>query len=212
MDFQTNAEQERIISEFYKTSPRWQDIARYRSIREEVGRVKNLFYGDSITSVWPLHEFFPNHSVLGRGIGSDNIYGLRLRLDEDVFPYKPERVFILVGINGIEWDSKLIADNLTALGEMVAAHGAKPFLSSVLPLRRTPNCDARIKFQGKIVEINKTLEENASKNGFGFLDYHASLRDESGEIAEDCVNPDGLHPNFNGYRRMSALVRSHLAD
>ena len=72
----------REIQEFFDTRDRWRDILEYRQLSAEVGHVKNLFYGDSITDIWPLHEFFPNHSVLNRGIGGDNVNGLYLRLDK----------------------------------------------------------------------------------------------------------------------------------
>jgi len=92
----------RAIQEFYDTRERWQEILAYRKLADRIGHVRNLFYGDSITEAWPLHEHFPNHSLLNRGIGGDNVCGLYLRLAEDVFAYTPEKVFILIGINGIE--------------------------------------------------------------------------------------------------------------
>ena len=61
----------------------------YRRLKERVGHVQNIFYGDSITAGWPLKEFFPNASLLNRGIGGDNTSGLYLRMEEDVFPYTP---------------------------------------------------------------------------------------------------------------------------
>ena len=59
---------------FYETRDRWQEILNYRKLTAETGHVDNLFYGDSITDIWPLHEFFPNHSLLNRGIGGDNVH------------------------------------------------------------------------------------------------------------------------------------------
>ena len=85
----------RAIQEFYDTRERWQEILAYRKLADRIGHVRNLFYGDSITEAWPLHEHFPNHSLLNRGIGGDNVCGLYLRLAEDVFAYTPEKVFIL---------------------------------------------------------------------------------------------------------------------
>lgn len=54
-------------------------------------RVKTVFYGDSITWGFALHEFFPGRSLLNRGIPGDNLNGLYFRMDEDVFPYRPEQ-------------------------------------------------------------------------------------------------------------------------
>ena len=43
---------------FYETRDRWQEILNYRKLTAETGHVDNLFYGDSITDIWPLH--FPD--------------------------------------------------------------------------------------------------------------------------------------------------------
>ena len=104
---------------FYETRDRWQEILNYRKLTAETGHVDNLFYGDSITDIWPLHEFFPNHSLLNRGIGGDNIHGLYYRLHDDVYPYTPKRVFILIGINGIEQEKQLIIDRTRAVAQLI---------------------------------------------------------------------------------------------
>ena len=109
----------RAIQEFYDTRERWQEILAYRKLADRIGHVRNLFYGDSITEAWPLHEHFPNHSLLNRGIGGDNVCGLYLRLAEDVFAYTPEKVFILIGINGIELPKQLILDRTRAVAELI---------------------------------------------------------------------------------------------
>jgi hypothetical protein len=80
---------ERVRSD-YATHLRYAQIEHYRSLRPSVGPVPNLFYGDSLTGNWPLQEFFPHHSILNRGIGGDSLFGLRLRLEEDVLAYSPD--------------------------------------------------------------------------------------------------------------------------
>ena len=74
--------------------------------------IDNLFYGDSITAAFPLHEFFPEYTLLNRGIPGDTVYGLYDRLEPDLYAYSPRRVFLLIGINGIERD---FDDSLTSL-------------------------------------------------------------------------------------------------
>ena len=70
----------RAIQEFYDTRERWQEILAYRKLADRIGHVRNLFYGDSITEAWPLHEHFPNHSLLAASAGTtsaDSTCGLR---------------------------------------------------------------------------------------------------------------------------------------
>ena len=204
-------EQEHIdrIRAFFATYPRYAEIVSYRSLQPSVGQVANLFYGDSITSAWPLHEFFPNHSLLNRGIGGDSVYGLHDRMDEDVFPYRPRRVFLLVGINGIQEPAPRIVAHIQALAERLVAGGATVALSSILPLRQPDKWD-RFQYQDKIVAINAELAAYAAAQGHPFLDYHAAVRDETGQLAAECAREDGTHVTFAAYCRMAEVVRPHL--
>ncbi len=123
----------------------------YRRLKGKVGHVRNIFYGDSITAGWPLKEFFPNTSLLARGIGGDNTTGLYLRLEEDVFPYTPERVFMLVGINGIEAPNDRMLAQIAAIAQLMQARKIRVFLSSVLPLRY-PDIWNRFHYQDNILD------------------------------------------------------------
>jgi len=204
-------EQDKIsaIQDFYRTYPRAIEKAGYRKLRASVGSVKNIFYGDSITDAFPLHEFFPNHSILNRGIPGDNVYGLHLRLAEDVLAYTPRRVFMMVGINGIEEPRDTIIAHIKAVADEIAARGIDVVMSSILPLR-APDEWNRFQYQGKIVEINAALRQEAQKQGRIYLDYHTALKDSTGQLAAQCAQPDGTHVTFEAYGRMAEIVRPHL--
>jgi lysophospholipase L1-like esterase len=198
------------IVKFYSTYPRYAEIERFRTLRTSVKTVRNIFYGDSITAAWPLHEFFPNHSILNRGIGGDNVYGLRLRLAEDVLPYGPTRVFMLVGINGIQESEERVVAHILAVADLLRQQKIEVGLSSVLPLRAPDNWN-RFQYQDKIVRVNAALRDAAAKtDGCFFLDYHAAVRDESGQLAVECATADGTHVTFEAYCRMAEVVRPHL--
>ena len=198
------------ILKFYATYPRYAEIERFRKLRASVKTVKNIFYGDSITAGWPVHEFFPNHSLLNRGIGGDNIYGLRYRLADDVLPYCPARVFMLIGINGIEEPETRIVAHTLAVANLLQEREIEVGLSSILPLR-TPDNWNRFQYQDKIVRINDALRDAAMRtDGCIFLDYHAAVRDESGQLAVECAQADGTHVTFEAYCRMAEVVRPHL--
>ena len=204
-------EQEHIdrIRAFFATYPRYAEVVSYRELQPSVGQVTNLFYGDSITAAWPLHEFFPNHSLLNRGIGGDSVYGLYDRMVEDVFPYQPERVFLFVGINGIQEPAERILAHIKALAERLVESGPTVAVSSILPLREPDNWD-RFQYQEKIVAINGELATYAAAQGHPFLDYHGAVRDDTGQLAAEHARPDGTHVTFAAYRRMADVVRPHL--
>jgi lysophospholipase L1-like esterase len=144
------------IVKFYSTYPRYAEIERFRTLRSSVKTVINLFYGDSITAAWPLHEFFPNPSILNRGIGGDNVYGLRLRLADDVLPYEPTRVFMLIGINGIQEPEERIVAHILALADLLRRQEIEVGLSSILTLRAPDNWN-RFQYQDRIVRVNAAL-------------------------------------------------------
>lgn len=199
------------ILKFYATYPRYAEVEQFRRLRSSVGSVRNVFYGDSITAAWPVQEFFPNHSILNRGIGGDSVYGLRYRMEDDVFAYSPQRVFMLIGINGIQETEERIISHIQALAGMMRERGIEMGLSSILPLRAMPNGDGRVQYLEKIVRINEVLRETAAGDeGLFFLDYHAAVRDGSGQLAAEFSQPDGLHITFEAYCRMAEVVRPHL--
>lgn len=193
------------LMEFYHTRDEWEKILEYRKLTTQIKPVENIFFGDSITWAWPLQEFFPTVSLLSRGIPGDNIIGLNYRLDDDVLAYSPRRVFMLVGINGIEADKNLILARIKAVTTKMTDMGIEVYLSSILPLRY-PDSWNRFQYQNKIVEINHELADWSHDHATGFLDYHSILKDDCGQLAAEYAMPDGTHITFAAYRRMSELI------
>jgi len=198
--------------EFYSTYPRYAEVVQYRKLRSSVGKINNIFYGDSITAGWPLQEFFPNHSILNRGIGGDNVYGLYYRLEDDIFAYSPKRVFMMIGINCIQEPEERITAHILALAGMMRERGIEVGVCSILPLR-SPDTWDRFQYQDKIVLINEALKEAAEAGeGLLYLDYHSVVRDDSGQLAAECAQEDGTHVTFEAYCRMAEIVRPHLVE
>ena len=198
------------IQNFYDSYEPCQALLHdYRRLKSRVGHVQNIFYGDSITAGWPLKEFFPNASLLNRGIGGDNTSGLYLRMEEDVFPYTPKRVFMLIGINGINAPNERLLAQISTLATMMQKRDIDVCLSSVLPLRNPDKWD-RFQYQDKIVELNGMLRKWADANGCGFMDYHSALKDETGQLAAEYAKPDGTHVTFAAYEVMAEVVRPYL--
>ncbi len=183
--------------------PRWLAVVNYRKIPPQ--KVKTVFFGDSITDNFPLNEFFPNASLLNRGIGGDTVDGLYFRLDEDVFPYHPEQVVMMIGINGIERDFEEIVRKIGTVASLMGEKEINVWLASITPLRSTDRWD-RFRYQDKIVKLNARLREIAERNFAGFLDYHSLLKDENGELRADYARDDGTHLTFAGYQAMAELL------
>ncbi len=190
------------LLEFYNTRDEWKNILQYRTLTGRIKPVENVFFGDSITWAWPLHEFFPGVSLINRGIPGDNITGLNYRVQEDVIAYAPKRAFMMIGINGIETEIKLLVARIQSVANRMTDAGIDVYACSILPLRYPDPWD-RFQYQEKIVEVNAMLKEWSATHAAGFMDYHTILKDETGQLAAEYAMPDGTHLTFAAYRRMS---------
>ena len=170
--------------------------------------VSNLFYGDSITAGFPLADLFPGYNMINRGLPGDTPTGLYLRLKRDLYPFAPKRVFLLAGINGMDRDEKQVLKELIALTELIRPR-SEVVLSSVLPVQNHDKYNCWLQ-QAKICRVNEALQDYAAREKMVFLDYHAALRDENGELAAEYARPDGIHLTAAGYLQMSRVVAPWL--
>lgn len=197
----------RSIMDFYNSYEAAQEKIFFRQLPP--CKVKTVFYGDSITWGFDLHEFFPGISALNRGIPGDNLNGLYFRLDEDVLPYQPEQVVFHAGINQIGEDNPTMLRRYQVIGNILKDVGIKVYFASILPLRHGDQWN-RFQYQDKIVELNSQLREIAEKDFAGFIDYHSALLDENNELAEKFARPDCTHITFYGYQVMAKILQEKV--
>ena len=60
-----------------------------------------VFLGNSIIEGFDLGFYFPDHQTINRGIVGDHLDGLIERLDNSAVALKPEKLFLMIGINDI---------------------------------------------------------------------------------------------------------------
>ena len=193
----------------------WATLNRYReenkiilqsSIWPEV-----VFMGDSITEAWAnLHpNFFDTNNYLGRGIGGQTTPQMLIRFTADVLDLNPKAVAILAGTNDIAentgiYSFKIITDNIQAMAYLAEKKNIKVILSSVLPVHDYP-WRPGLKPISKIEELNAWLQNFAEENGYVYLNYYDSLRDDSKGLPKK-FSEDGVHPNSTGHRIMETLA------
>ncbi len=68
---------------------------------DSLGQVDNVFLGNSITEGFDLEIYFPGYEIANRGIVGDHLDGLVERLDNSVLSLKPQKLFLMIGINDI---------------------------------------------------------------------------------------------------------------
>lgn len=191
-----------------------------------------VFMGDSITDFWNLEESFPGKPYVNRGIGGQTTPQMLVRMYPDVIELKPAAMVVLAGTNDIARNTgpetaEMIQQNIMAMTELAQNHGIKVVLCSVLPVsdypyQRSQNAPPapaggrggppRIPVKmtdshpaGDILKLNAWMKDYAAKAGAVYVDYFSVTVDERGWL-KDAYSADGLHPNAEGYKAMTAAL------
>ncbi len=119
-------------------------LARYRDAKSKLsppaaGENRVVFFGDSITDIWHLDQYFPGKPYVNRGIGGQTTSQMLVRFRQDVIDLHPKVVVILAGTNDIAGNTGKIANddieaNFASLADLARANGIHLIYSSVLPV------------------------------------------------------------------------------
>ena len=81
-------------------------LARYREANASLappaaGQNRVVFFGDSITDIWKLAEYFPGKPYINRGISGQTTPQMLVRLRQDVIDLHPNVLVVLAGTNDV---------------------------------------------------------------------------------------------------------------
>src|SRR5438552_8087705 len=109
------------------------ELARYRAANASLkpaapDEKRVVFFGDSITDMWNLAEYFPGKPYINRGIGGQTTPQMLLRFRQDVIALGSKVVVILAGTNDIAGNTGLmsledIEANYASMAELARANG-----------------------------------------------------------------------------------------
>jgi len=198
-------------------------LARYRDANTALkppapGENRVVFFGDSITDIWHLDEYFPGKPYLNRGIGGQTTPQMLGRFRQDVIALQPKVVVILAGTNDIAGNTgpmrlEDIEADYASLAELAQANHIAVVFSSVLPIHNYTDRSKDFFAQRspeKILALNKWLNEYvAAHSDCLYLDYFTALVDEKGLLKKDLAD-DGLHPNAAGFKIMAPLAEAAI--
>jgi lysophospholipase L1-like esterase len=198
-------------------------LARYRDANAALkppapGENRVVFFGDSITDIWHLDEYFPGKPYINRGIGGQTTPQMLVRFRQDVIDLHPKVVVILAGTNDIAGNTgpmriEDIEANYASLAELARAHQIRLIFSSVLPVHNyTPKSQTFFAQRPpeKILELNKWLKNYVEAHpDCLYLDYFSALIDDKGLLKRELAE-DGLHPNAAGYKIMVPLAEAAI--
>jgi lysophospholipase L1-like esterase len=120
------------------------ELKRYREADAALGAPATtenrvVFFGDSITDIWHLDEYFPGKAYINRGIGGQTTPQMLVRFRQDVIDLHPKAVLILAGTNDIAGNTgpmrlEDIEADYASMAELARAHEIKVIYASVLPI------------------------------------------------------------------------------
>jgi len=197
-------------------------LARYRDANASLkppaaGENRVVFFGDSITDMWKLEEYFPGKPYVNRGIGGQTTPQMLVRFRQDAIDLQPKVIVILAGTNDIAGNTgpmrlEDIEANYASMVELARAHQIHFVFSSVLPVHNyTPQSQDLFAQRSpkKILELNRWLKAYCEANGLVYLDYFSAMVDDKGLLNRDLAD-DGLHPNAAGYRLMAPRAQAAI--
>jgi lysophospholipase L1-like esterase len=199
-------------------------LARYREAdvalgAPAAGEKRVVFFGDSITDIWKLPNYFPGKPYVNRGIGGQTTPQMLVRFRQDVINLNPKVVVILAGTNDIAGNTGPMRNddieaNLSSMAELARGHGIRVVFSSVLPVHNYTDKSKDFfaqRPQARILELNTWLKDYCAQNDIMYLDYFSALVDDKGMLKRDLAD-DGLHPNDAGYKIMAPLAENAIAN
>ncbi len=198
------------------------ELGRYRAANAEfkppaADENRVVFFGDSITDMWQLAEYFPEKPYINRGIGGQTTPQMLVRFRQDVINLQPKAVVILAGTNDIAGNTgpmslEDIEANYASMAELARAHGIHVVFSSILPVHNYTALSQNFFAQrspAKILELNGWLKNYSTTNGCVYLDYFGALVDDKGLLRKELAE-DGLHPNKAGYKIMAPVAEAAI--
>ena len=197
-------------------------LARYREANVKLGppaasENRVVFFGDSITDIWKLENYFPGKPYVNRGIGGQTTPQMLVRFRQDVIDIHPKVVVILAGTNDIAGNTgpmrnEDIEANYASFAELARASGIRVVYSSILPVHNYTERSKDFYAQrpmSRVLELNKWLKNYCEKNNIAYLDYFSAVVDDKGLLKKDLAD-DGLHPNDAGYKVMAPLAEAAI--
>jgi lysophospholipase L1-like esterase len=187
---------------------------RVKSFKEQNLSHQNVvLLGDSITEGFDLQKYLPGRRVLNRGIGADIIgnalpptdpRGVLRRLDASVFDCAATDVFLMIGINDLNMGHTVdqMESGYRELLTKIKAGAPKlrVHVQSVLPTRGD-----HARQNAPVRDFNQRLRKLTAEFGYDYLDLHAFMADERGELKAEFTD-DGLHLKAPAFRLWQAEI------
>ncbi len=168
----------------------------------------DLFIGDSIYTGLYLYEYFPESQVFAKlGMNPQSVRTISVNgytAKQKIAEMKPERVYIMLGTNGLAYMSaSLMANEMKAfVGELLAeSPESRIYIVSIPPVTYAHELKGN-ETMDMVNKYNSLLESAAAESGAGFLDLCSELKNDKGYFSSLYAEADGMHFLGSAYKRM----------
>lgn len=189
-----------FLQQYYKGKS-----ASFAEENKTLGEVDVAFIGDSLTDGYDLKKYYPDMTVINRGISGDTTHGVLARLDTSVIEPAPRVVVMMIGTNNL-------GDMFTDYEDILAE------LKSELPdthvvLLSIPPASGDYKERNCQIAINNVkIKGLAKKYGYAYVDVFTPLFDFERDELRAEYTTDGIHFTPLGYEVITAEVKPVLED
>lgn len=179
----------------------------------------DLFIGDSITTGFSGYGYISEENVFAK-VGLNPISVLTtpittpdgdVMINDEIAARSPERVYIMLGSNGIEWlDNDKMLSSLDELIKLIndTDSDTTVVVLSVPPV--TQECESKsdtADLNKKISDYNSSLSTYCSEKNIAYIDISTMLCDENGYFAEQLAESDGRHFKGESYKYVLSLIQ-----
>ena len=186
-----------------------------KEVKKEVQVVPDnyLFLGDSLTDYFDLETYFPGKPVVNSGIAGNTTDQILESMKTRVYDYNPSKIFLLIGTNDLR-DGKsqeAVVQNIEKIIEEIQTNRkqAEIFVESLYPVNASVSSAVGIRSNETIQNINVQLKEYCKEKNLTYIDLHAKLQDEQGNLQAQ-YTVDGLHLSDAGYQIVAGVLQKYL--
>lgn len=130
---------------------------------------------------------------------------------EMIAQYNPRKIFILLGGNGLDWNSAdtVIVDYEAMVDQLITLFPEAMIYVISTPPGAAEKMRERGNSPARFVEFATKLQELAERKGLYFLDLYSLVVDENGALPPMYDSGDGYHLSTLAYQKLIHLVRTH---
>ena len=189
------------------------DINRYQ---EENKQRKDLacdvlFFGSSSINMWDsIYDDFAPLRLIRRSYGGATLRDMIYNYKTIAKGYKPKAIVLYVENDLGSHKEGVNAVKCFDLFRIFIAKLKKEYPKTPLfVLSLKPSQHKADQLQDQLL-VNALLQQNATEQGYRYVDITAPMYDEQGELRTDIFKEDNLHLNAEGYKLWTAILKPIL--